>query len=470
MHFFSTEHHTRLVTLGGEEEANLSVQKNTTRLVTSAELAAHCHPTDGGWIALHGVVYDVTRYASSHPGGTAILPLGTDASDRFELFHPPSVARRLRSLPRVGTLVDDARHDATLASYRALRRELWAEGAFVPCARYFAIKQAIVVALFALALLLPRLAPPDSSLPSLRLVAAPALLGLALQQAAFLAHDLAHNGVLPSRGVTAWRAPALEFNGGVLFGVSCAMWLAEHNMHHAYTLRPHVDPQFRYFPLWLQSSKEIPIWRDLLSSPPRMRRALAHATVCLVRAQHLTWLPLCIVVGRVNLLALSVAYAVSHRAWRDLLALTLHAAWMSWLLAACFHTWRERAVFVLVHYAAVGVLHVQLLVSHLMTVQMTAEEERHAAGGFVHVQLATTRNLRSCWATHWLHGGLDLQIEHHLFPQLPRHRLSAVAPRVRALAARHGLPYVEMSFVEAVGRCLGGLRELSTALVCADFV
>eukprot|EP00966_Prymnesium_polylepis_P309009 7140359-Prymnesium_polylepis.1 len=63
-----------------------------------------------------------------------------------------------------------------------------------------------------------------------------------------------------------------QFNGGVLLGISASMWLEEHNMHHAYTLRPHADPQFTYFPLWLQSSKEVPQWLAALPSHPAARR------------------------------------------------------------------------------------------------------------------------------------------------------------------------------------------------------
>ena len=37
------------------------------------------------------------------------------------------------------------------------------------------------------------------------------------------------------------------------------MWLKEHSEHHSYTLRPHADPQFLYFPIWLQSLKEVPL-------------------------------------------------------------------------------------------------------------------------------------------------------------------------------------------------------------------
>ena len=84
--------------------------------------------------------------------------------------------------------------------------------------------------------------------------------------------------------------------------------------------------------------------------------------------------------------------------------------------------------------------------------------------GFVKCQLLTTRNIRSQKWMQWFHGGLDMQIEHHLFPMLPRHQLHNVAPRVRALAEKHGMPYTQLGFFEAIGVCLGELHRMSTAI------
>ena len=57
-------------------------------------------------------------------------------------------------------------------------------------------------------------------------------------------------------------------------------------------------------------------------------------------------------------------------------------------------------------------------------------------------QLHTTANFAAAqwWA---LSGGLDLQIEHHLFPQLSYDHQRAVQPVMRATAAEFGLPYFE---------------------------
>lgn len=47
------------------------------------------------------------------------------------------------------------------------------------------------------------------------------------------------------------------------------------------------------------------------------------------------------------------------------------------------------------------------------------------------LQLYTTRNMRPGLFIDWLWGGLNYQVEHHLFPTMPRHNLSKVSPRSR---------------------------------------
>ena len=71
--------------------------------------------------------------------------------------------------------------------------------------------------------------------------------------------------------------------------------------------------------------------------------------------------------------------------------------------------------------------------------------------------MLTTRNVSTDPLTTWFTGGLNFQIEHHLFPRLPRHSYDAVAPRVRAACAAHGVRYEQLSLA---GSTLLVLRHL----------
>jgi len=71
----------KLKGLASKEKVRVTPQ--TLETVTKATLEAHAGEN---WMAIHGLVYDVTGYLNEHPGGSAILtPLnGKDASDEFE--------------------------------------------------------------------------------------------------------------------------------------------------------------------------------------------------------------------------------------------------------------------------------------------------------------------------------------------------------------------------------------------------
>lgn len=278
---------------GKSEETNQNPatprpRKNVKEIFSHEELAKHTTEADC-WVAIHGSVYNVSGWAARHPGGVEILLsyAGQDASDQFELFHPPEVAKKLRPFlrgrlearrppaalvqwglgpqergkeavrragaPPPGVAVGTEEDPVTL-EYRALRRALWEEGAFVPRPSFYLGKQLLVFALLVAALAALGVWPGTAATAALGLWPAPtgagewvgwgrlcwgaALLALALQQAAFLSHDALHNGVFARRGRTRARAALAQLNGGLLLGVSAGMWLEEHSLHHAHTLRP----------------------------------------------------------------------------------------------------------------------------------------------------------------------------------------------------------------------------------------
>jgi len=81
--------------------------------------------------------------------------------------------------------------------------------------------------------------------------------------------------------------------------------------------------------------------------------------------------------------------------------------------------------------------------------------------GFFAVQLQTTMNVDTPPALDWLHGGLQFQIEHHLFPRMPRHSLRAARDLVRAALTdeERASEYRELGFLAANGLLLCSMRE-----------
>lgn len=224
-----------------------------------SDVAGH-NQRDDCWIVIRGSVYDVTEWGPRHPGGSIIYKYGgKDCTDQFDAFHRKNVRTRLAAY-KIGSLSRSAHADletktsSATRAYRKLRKDLWEKGFFEPDAAYYNGKHAVWIGFVALAvgLVLTNPSPSQASSPFtysllIRCALGGIMLGMGWQQAAFMAHDALHNAVeKPKKGggfnILGWLL------GSPVFGISSGMWLEEHNMHHAITLRPREDPQVSCMP------------------------------------------------------------------------------------------------------------------------------------------------------------------------------------------------------------------------------
>ena len=143
----------------------------------------------------------------------------------------------------------------------------------------------------------------------------------------------------------------------------------------------------------------------------------------------------------------------------------------------------EKAL-ILAHYAGVGALCFGLTSSigvglaHLVLAQTVCGLLLAVAFGVGHngmavfdpatrpaygeLQVATTRNVDNdaLGLTGWFMGGLHVQIEHHLYPSVPRHNLEAIRPRVEAMCKRHGVPYHSTTLLQGTVEVLTHLNDV----------
>ncbi|MFE3022833.1 fatty acid desaturase family protein [Nocardia tengchongensis] len=76
-------------------------------------------------------------------------------------------------------------------------------------------------------------------------------------------------------------------------------------------------------------------------------------------------------------------------------------------------------------------------------------------------QMLGSANIQGSKLFHVMSGNLSHQIEHHLFPDLPANRYPEIAPEVRALCEKHGLPYNTGGFAKQIGSVWGKLFKLA---------
>jgi len=96
-------------------------------------------------------------------------------------------------------------------------------------------------------------------------------------------------------------------------------------------------------------------------------------------------------------------------------------------------------------------------VTQMNHIPMEIDFDRQEA--WVPMQLHGTCNVRSTPFNDWFSGHLNFQIEHHLFPTMPRHNLYKIAPQAKSLCEKHNIPYiVKPSLLAAWRDILGSLK------------
>ena len=96
------------------------------------------------------------------------------------------------------------------------------------------------------------------------------------------------------------------------------------------------------------------------------------------------------------------------------------------------------------------------ITNHLGCEVFTVEEVENMS--WMELQMRTSRSLKGGKFVHWFYGGLNTQIEHHLFPKAPRFNLLKVQEMTREFAKKHNIPYFETTPVEAyiqINKALG---------------
>ena len=121
----------------------------------------------------------------------------------------------------------------------------------------------------------------------------------------------------------------------------------------------------------------------------------------------------------------------------------------------------QAVLFILVHRGLYGMYMVSIFApNHKAMPTLDAESELD----FLSRQVLTSRNVRANPITDFMYGGLNYQIEHHLFPSLPRNNLRRVQPIVRDFCEKHSIAYHETGVLRSYREILGHLHEIGAPL------
>jgi fatty acid desaturase len=289
---------------------------------------------------------------------------------------------------------------ATDTAYAELRRSVVAAGLLERAYTYYAWRSLCSFGFLGAGVALSPSAP----------LLACALIAFGSVQVALIGHDAGHQAILRARqhnnalATLCWTAA---------LGISFRYWNDRHDRHHASPNQPGADPDLDW------------------SFGPALTPLLAFT----LRVE--SW-----------------GYATSHRDWTELALICINAlAWLAplvwlgpgWLLMFVF----SQLLASLYLAAVVGTNHVGM-----------PTVSGHSSATFLERQLRSSRNVVPHPLTDFVFGGLNYQIEHHLFTTMPRNHFSRARVLIKRFCVQQHLPYTECGVIEVYRLVLHELPRL----------
>lgn len=261
-------------------------------------------------------------------------------------------------------------------------------------------------------------------------------LGACFVQAGMIGHDLSHNEVFKSRRLNKFFS---TITWGLLAAASESRWYMWHNTHHEHVNRVNHDPDL-----------DIPF----LFSSKQLKDRSAFVKKNILPYQHILFF-LSLPVVYLGIHRDSVVYIFLHPSWKttvELILIVVHFVVLLFLLFA-FLPWQIAVMFFVVHALAGGLYMGLAFAPNHKGENITGEDEEVTWLN----QITSTRDLRPNWFSFHFFGGLNFQIEHHLFPEMPRMHYWKANKIVKAFCARNNIQFNETTF-------FGSMREIYVAL------
>ena len=271
-----------------------------------------------------------------------------------------------------------------------------------------------------------------------------AFLAFAFGQIGLVGHDAGHQQI--------FEAPRKNKIAGIIISFLLASdrswWIDKHNRHHSNPNDLDLDPD-----------TDIPVLafdEDQALSKRGLYRLV-------VRYQAFLFFPMLCLEG-MGLRLAGVQHLLrgraEHPAAVPLLIMAAHFIVYLGLLFYLLSAWHA-ALFIVVHQGLFG-LYMGLVFAPNHKGMLILERGNRL--DFLRRQVLTARNVKAHPLTDFLYGGLNYQIEHHLFPSISRNKLNETQKVVRAFCNSHSVSYYETSLLQSQREILGWLHQISSCL------
>lgn len=445
---------------------------------TWEEVKKHHTPQDA-WVTHQNKVYDVSDWYE-HPGGAVIFThAGDDMTDIFTAFHGKGSMKAMKPF-LIGDLIQESNKEKTKRQlefeqgYRDLRIQLIKMGLFESSKLFYLYKCTFNLSMWAAAVAM--VVKSDSTAMH---IASALLLGLFWQQCGWLAHDFLHHQVFQNRKYGDYLG---LFWGNLMQGFSVSWWKNKHNGHHAVTnlhsTSPESqdgDPDIDTMPLLAWSLKQAQSLRQLSADGKD-----SAFTRTAIKFQAFTYFPI-LLLARISWLRESFKAAMgvgaaSENAKKEFERKGLAYPFMEPFLLTIFHAWNfalsckfgewSLAYSMMYYFTAACSSGLFLALVFGLGHNGMATYDAETRPDFWKLQVTTTRNIIGGHGipqafVDWFCGGLQYQVDHHLFPTMPRHNLPKAHKLIDSFCKEWNVSYHEADLIDGNIEVIQHLSKVS---------
>lgn len=286
-------------------------------------------------------------------------------------------------------------------------------------------------------------------------------LGLFWSQMVFAAHDAGHMGITHDFFIDNLIGMIIAAPIG---GLSLGWWKSTHNVHHIVTNAPEHDPDNQHLPVLAVNHRFL---GNIFSTYHERLLPYDKVAQFLVQYQSYLYYPI-LMFGRFNLYVQSWVFLAQGRGprkgsawwhrWFEIAGNLVFWLWFGYgIVYQSIPTAWSRVAFVMVSHMVTMPLHVQFTLSHFA--MSTADLGPHES--FPQRMLRTTMDVDCPEWLDFIHGGLQFQAIHHLYPRIPRHNLRRTQKLVQQFCREVNIPYALYGFVGGNKKVVGSLAEVS---------
>jgi len=378
-------------------------------------------------IVIDNKLYDVPKFSKIHPGGREILENynNCDATDYFYSIHSVHSRKMLKNMP----YTEVAKEDVIPASdYLKLLFKLEKTNLFKADYFFESIQMLHTIAFLFLATYYSTTYP----------LLAACCLGFGTLVGGWVGHQADHQRDNLMR-------PINEYYSTLFNGLSTHWWSTKHNRHHLSTNEMEHDGDINLAPflyLWTPSQKQ-----------DSWNRSIQHVYFsALYSILQIKW--------QFD----SLVWTVTYKRYKELACLIIHWAWYAclpwkvWVVGTLITGTVSAWVVTASHQAE------QKLDGKRDFTKEEAVKSKYQIHDYFSHQVVTTRNIDlQSWFLNYICGGMQYQIEHHLFPRIPLYKLSTVKPLVKQVCAQRGIEYREENLWDISKRNYKNIEEVARA-------